>query len=78
MNITNTLLFFVEKMWQSFALQRILTFYQQKISVFAYIVGIYLTNWGHNDDVKLTKFWSTGPWAQVIFVPVNKTLNSQY
>ena len=32
--VTNTLLFFVEKMWESFALQRILTFYQQKITVY--------------------------------------------
>ena len=30
-------------------------------SVFAYVVGMYLTSWGLNDDVKLTKFWATGP-----------------
>ena len=49
MNITNTLLFFVDK--------RILTFYQQKNnSVFAYVVGVYSTSCGLNDDVKLTKF----------------------
>ena len=33
-----------------------LTFFQQKISVFAYVVGIYLTSRGLNNDVKLTKF----------------------
>ena len=55
MNITNTLLFFVDKM-QCDAMQRILTFYQQKNkSVFAYVVGINLTSCGLNDDVKLTK-----------------------
>ena len=32
--VTNTLLFFVEKMWESFAVQRILTFFQQKIPVY--------------------------------------------
>ena len=42
-------------------MQRILTFYQQKITVFAYLVGIYLMSWGLNDDVKLTKFSTTGP-----------------
>ena len=43
-NITNTLLFFVEKKRESFAMQRILTFFSTKNnSVFAYVVGIYLT-----------------------------------
>ena len=46
MNITNTLLFFVDKMWEAFAMQ----------------MCIYLTSWGLNDDVKLTKFWTIGPW----------------
>ena len=38
-NITNTLLFFVEKMLKSFAvqLQKILTFFQQKIIVYLII-----------------------------------------
>ena len=57
MNITNTTLFFIDKMSESFAMQRILTFYQQKNnSVFAHVVGIYLTSYGLKDDVKLTKF----------------------
>ena len=30
-------------------------------SVFAYVVGISLTSLGLNDDVKLTKFGTTGP-----------------
>ena len=32
-----------------------------KNSVFAYVVGIYLTSSGLNNDVKLTKFGTTGP-----------------
>ena len=32
-------------------------------SVFAHVVGIYLTSCGLNDDVKLTKFWTTGPMS---------------
>ena len=45
MNITNTLLFFVDKMLST-----------KNNSVFAYVVGIYLMSLGLNDDVKLTKF----------------------
>lgn len=39
----NTPLFFVEKMWKSFALQKILTFLQQKISVFVILKFEILT-----------------------------------
>ena len=35
---------FVEKMRESFALQKILTFFQQKNSVFDNVVHIYLTD----------------------------------
>ena len=34
-------------------MQRIL---RKNNSVFAYVVGIYITSWGLNDDVKQTKF----------------------
>ena len=33
-NLSNTLLFFVEKMRESYAVQKILTFFQQKITVY--------------------------------------------
>ena len=56
-------LFFVEKMWESFALQRILTFFQQKITVFVTLADICLTNLCLNDIVKLTTLWTTGPWS---------------
>ena len=32
------------------------------------IVGIYLTSWGLNDGVKLTKIWTTGPSSLFLFV----------
>ena len=41
--VTNTLLFFVEKMLESFAVQRILTFFQQKITVFVILMFEILT-----------------------------------
>ena len=34
----NTLLFFVDKMWESFAMQRILTFFQQKITLHVFVI----------------------------------------
>ena len=51
MNITNTLLFFVDF--------HILS--TKNKSVFAYVVCIYLTSRGLNDNVKLTKFGTSGP-----------------
>ena len=33
-SIYNILIFFAEKMWVAFALQKLLTFFQQKISVY--------------------------------------------
>ena len=33
-SIYNTLIFFAEKMWVAFALQKLLTFFQQKISAY--------------------------------------------
>ena len=46
-------------------MQRILTLFLQNIthnSVFAYVVDFNVTSWGLNDDVKLSKFWTPGPW----------------
>ena len=49
-------------------MQGILTFYQQKImqkiTVFAYVVSIYLTSWSLNDGVKLTNFEQLAPADQ--------------
>ena len=36
-SIHNILMFFVEKMWVAFALQKLLTFFQQKISAYTRI-----------------------------------------
>ena len=41
----NILIFFAEKMWVAFALQKLLTFFQQnKFSIFAYHLMYILTN----------------------------------
>ena len=51
-------------MWESFAVQKILTFFQQKNnSVFDNLVGIYLMSWRLNDVVRLKMLWTTGPRA---------------
>ena len=31
-------------------------------SVFAYVVGIYLTSWSLSDDIMLTMSWTSGSW----------------
>ena len=49
MNITNTLLFLAKDSLTHF-------FSTKNNSVFAYVDGIYLSSYGLNDDVKLTKF----------------------
>ena len=36
-SIYNTLIFFAEKMWVAFTLQKLLTFFQQKISAYLHI-----------------------------------------
>ena len=38
-SIYNILVFFAEKMWVAFALQKLLTFFQQKISAYLRITG---------------------------------------
>ena len=39
-SIHNILIFFAEKMWVAFALQKLLTFFQQKISVYLRITRL--------------------------------------
>ena len=53
-------IFFVEKMWEAFAVQKLLSFFRQKISVFGYKVVKDLTSWPLNELVKLTMLWTTG------------------
>ena len=36
-------------------------FVNKNNNAFAYVVGIYLSSWGLNYDVKLTRFCTTGP-----------------
>ena len=49
-------IFFVEKMCEAFALQKLLSFFQKKknFSVFDYEVVKHLTSWPLNELVKLT------------------------
>ena len=55
---------FVEKIWEAFAVQKLLSFFQQKISVyFGYIDLKHLTSWLLNELVNVTKLWTTGPRA---------------
>ena len=57
MNITNTLLFFVEKNVRILCNAKDSHIFSTKnSSVFAYVVGINLKSWGLNDEVKLTMF----------------------
>ena len=39
-SIYNILIFFAEKMWVAFALQKLLTFFQQKISAYMHITWL--------------------------------------
>ena len=55
--------FFAEKMWVAFAVQKLLTFFQQKNIRILYIESAKTVNeMTLNELVKLTKLWTTGPW----------------
>ena len=55
--------FFAEKMWVAFALQKLLTFFQQKNIRILYIDSAKTVNeMILNELIKLTTFWTTGPW----------------
>ena len=55
-------IFFDEKMWEAFAVQKLVSFFQQEnISVFGNKVLKHLTSWPLNELVKLTMLWTTGP-----------------
>ena len=59
--------FLLKKMWVAFAVQKLLTFFQQKISDYCVLIHkniVYLKTVNEmtlNDLVKLTTLWTTGP-----------------
>ena len=54
--------FFAEKMWVAFAMQKLLTFFQQKNIRILYIESAKTVNeMTLNKLVKLTTLWTTGP-----------------
>ena len=60
-NIWNTPLFFIEKMWEaSFS-----HFSTKSISVFGHKVVKHLMRWPLNELIKLTMLWTTGPWTAI-------------
>ena len=64
--------FFAEKMWVAFAVQKILTFFQQKKIRILYIESTKTVNeMTLNELVKLTMLWTTGPWSFYSF-PIHK------
>ena len=59
--------FFVEKMWEAFAMQKLLSFFSTKnFSVFGYKVVKHLTTWPFNKIIKLTMLWTTGPRSLLV------------
>ena len=55
--------FFAKKMWVAFAVQKLLTFFQQKNIRILYIESAKTVNkMTLNELVKLTTLWTTGPW----------------
>ena len=59
--MANALIFFAEKMWVAFALQKLLTFLQQNINVFENTLATIVNKFVINKLVKLTMLWRTGP-----------------
>ena len=58
--------FFAEKMWVAFAVQKLLTFFQQKNIRILYIESAKAVNkMTLNELVKLTTLWTTGPWSLI-------------
>ena len=55
--IYNIQIFFAEKMWVAFALQKLLTFFQQKISAYLHITQL---------DVNVISFEQLGPAVYVV------------
>ena len=53
--------FFAEKMWVAFAVQKLLTFFQQNISELYIESAKTVNEIILNELVKLTTLWTTGP-----------------
>ena len=53
--------FFAEKIWVAFAVQKLLTFFQQKISEYCVLNPQTVKEMTLNELVKLTRLWATGP-----------------
>ena len=63
--------FFVEKMWVAFAVQKLLTFFQQKISEYCILNPLkQLTKWTLTGS--LWRFEQLGPECQILFSGKNK------
>ena len=59
--IYNMPILFVEKKWEAFVLQKLLSFFQQKVAVHLDIKSQkYLTSWPLTELVNLTMLWTTG------------------
>ena len=66
--------FFAEKMWVAFALQKLLTFFQQKNIIILYIESAKTVNeMTLNELVKLTTLWTTGPKCIKTFLNLNRS-----
>ena len=55
--------FFVEKMWEAFALKSFSDFFNKNMGVFGYKVVKHLTSWPLNKFVKLNS--ALNNWAQI-------------
>ena len=65
----NTLKFFAEKMWEAFAVQKLLTFFQQKnIKILCIESAKTVNEMTINELIKLTTLWTTGPWLKKCFI----------
>ena len=64
--------FFAEKMWVAFAVQKLLTFFQQKnISILCIESPKTINEMTLNEVVKLTMLWTTGPWSHSAVIKMN-------
>ena len=67
-------------MWEAVAVQKLLSFFQQKISAYLVIYKVlkHLTSWPLNELVKLTMLWTTGPRqiSHIIFFTLSDKLTS--
>ena len=71
--------FFAEKMWVAFAVQKLLTFFQQKNIRILYLESAKTVNeMTLNELVKLTTLWTTGPWTSFIMFHMRNGFASRF